>query len=582
MKGVLAVLFFLALSFSIASASPPQYIQAPPLTKVVTTPVGEVRSGGPTNVFLITWGGDMATVFANGNSLNTAKGSIFSNLGLNLKLIKEDDFQKQIEMYLRGETPYLRGTMGMINLASELLSQDPRTKPMVIYQLTWSSGGDVIVVKEGIKTLKDLCGKTIALQAYGPHVDYMARVITDACGSVSKVNIKWTKDLVGVEGNTPGAAFRNDPQVSAAFVISPDAAALTPSSASTAGAEYSVKGARVLLSTKTANRIIGDIYVARSDYLNKNRSEVEKFTHGLMLGEEAMRDAVKNKTSQPAPYKAMIEASAEILLGSRQAVADAEGLYGDAEFVGYKGNVKFFGDPNYPRNLDKLTSEIQSAYITLKILSKKVALEHPKWDYNVLKAGLRDVQGVEAPRFVKTEVEKVVVQKQQQGKLSEGEILPPFEIKFQPNQNDFSVDSYKEAFERVVNLVSTYGGAVLTVEGHTDPLGYLRAKKQGIPDVSSNSNVPGLKDIRQSAKNLSYTRAAAVRDSVIAYAVKKNVKLDASQFVVIGHGFEKPKTGMCGVDPCAPKSEEEWRSNMRVEFRVIQIETEASVFRPLE
>lgn len=323
MKGVLAALIVLVFSFSIAGAAPPRYIQSPPLIRVVTTPVGEVKSGGPTNVPLITWGGDITTIYANGNSLNTSKGSIFGNSGLNLKLFKEDDFQKQVEMYLRGETPYLRGTMGMINLASELLSQDLRTKPVVIYQMTWSNGGDVIVVKEGIKTLKDLCGKTIALQAYGPHVDYMTRVITDACGSVNKVNIKWTEDLVGVEGNTPGAAFRGDPSVSAAFVISPDAVVLTSGGVGSVGtgAEFSVKGARAPFSTKTANRIIADVYVVRSDFLNKNRAEVEKFTHGLMLAEESLRDTVKNKTSQPAPYKAMIDASAEILLGSRQAVA---------------------------------------------------------------------------------------------------------------------------------------------------------------------------------------------------------------------------------------------------------------------
>jgi hypothetical protein len=37
---------------------------------------------------------------------------------------------------------------------------------------------------------------------------------------------------------------------------------------------------------------------------------------------------------------------------------------------------------------------------------------------------------------------------------------------------------------------------------------------------------------------------------------------------------------MCGADPCAPASEAEWLANMRVEFRIIQVEAEASVFKP--
>ena len=87
--------------------------------------------------------------------------------------------------------------------------------------------------------------------------------------------------------------------------------------------------------------------------------------------------------------------------------------------------------------------------------------------------------------------------------------------------------------------------------------------------------------IKQSAKNLSLTRANAVRDSVIAFAQNQGVTLDESQFAIVGHGIMKPKSGMCDADPCPPKTEQEWRDNMRVEFRVIQVEAEASVFKPL-
>jgi outer membrane protein OmpA-like peptidoglycan-associated protein len=86
---------------------------------------------------------------------------------------------------------------------------------------------------------------------------------------------------------------------------------------------------------------------------------------------------------------------------------------------------------------------------------------------------------------------------------------------------------------------------------------------------------------RQSAKNLSVSRAVSVRDSAIAFAKAQGVSLDASQFAVVGHGIEQPKTGVCSGEPCAPKNEQEWLSNMRVEFRVIQIEAEASAFKPL-
>ena len=54
-------------------------------------------------------------------------------------------FSQQVRDYLQGDSPYLRGTLGMVNMASELLSRDPRTKPVVVYQMTWSAGGDALV-----------------------------------------------------------------------------------------------------------------------------------------------------------------------------------------------------------------------------------------------------------------------------------------------------------------------------------------------------------------------------------------------------------------------------------------------------
>jgi hypothetical protein len=72
-----------------------------------------------------------------------------------------------------------------------------------------------------------------------------------------------------------------------------------------------------------------------------------------------------------------------------------------------------------------------------------------------------------------------------------------------------------------------------------------------------------------------------VRDAIISYASSKGVNMDTAQFATVGHGIAQPNTGICGTDPCAPKNSDEWRSNMRVKFRIIQIEAETEVFMPL-
>lgn len=563
----------LALSFTVFAPSlSAQFVDSPPLVDVIPAQVGELKKSDTIVLPLITWGGDIATILANGNSVKTLGDSVFGRGKLKFTLTRMDDFKRQVEAYMRGETPYLRGTMGMINMAAEALSRDPRTKPVVIYQLTWSAGGDCLVVKEEIKSVKDLKGKTIALQAYGPHVDYLGTVLKDAGLSTADVKIRWTKDLTGTE-RTPAEAFSKE-NVDAAFVIIPDGLMLTSQGKEGSGAEGSVKGARILMSTKTANRIIADVYAVRSDYLEAHRDQVRQFVHGLMLAEQELASLFRDQKKRLQEFKAMIGASAKILLDSEKATADAEALYADCKYVGFAGNVQFFGDPNWPRNMENLTRRIQATLVSLGLLKKSIGLAHAKWDYNQLREGLTGVEQVRVPVFKAEEVAKVVEKRRAAGKLEEGELFS-FEIFFKPNQNTFTPEMYKDEFNKVVDLASTYGGAVIIVEGHSDPMGYLRKKKQNEQEVV-------LKRIKQAAKNLSLTRATAVRDNIMEYAKTKGVSLDPSQFTVLGHGISQPKTGMCGEDPCPPNTKEEWESNMRVAFRLIQVEAEEAVFAPLD
>ena len=521
---------------------------------------------------VITWGGDIATIYANGNAKQTAKDSIFGKLGLNLRLAREDVFAKQLDAYLAGRSPYLRGTLGMIHMAAEAANRDPRTKPVIVYQLTWSAGGDAMVVKPGIRTTRDLRGKTVALQAYGPHVDYLSKILADAGLSPKDVNIRWTSDLTGGAKSPAGAL--HDPKIDAALVIIPDALALTSNGTVGTGAEDSVKGAKILLSTKTANRIIADVYAVRSDHFQANRAEVEKFVQGLLQGEAALRKLVADRASRGAEYKNTMSAAAKELLDSAQAISDVEGMYKDADFVGVTGNAGFFAQAQNPRSFSALNKEIQSAFTALGLAPRALALDHAQWDYRKLGAAPDVVaKAPERPRFDSDKVASVVAKRQSQGKLNEGELFS-FEVLFKPNQDKFPVELYAEAFKRVSALAATYGGAVVTIEGHSDPLGYLKAKKDGQPEIA-------LSRTQQSAKNLSLSRAIAVRDSLIAYAKSQGLSLDPSQLAVVGHGITQPRTGMCGNDPCAPKTEAEWQSNMRVEFRIIQIEAEASAFKPL-
>ena len=547
-------------------AAVPQYIDPEPLSRIVAgAAVADIRKDARIQLPVNSRCGDIATILANGGQAQTQPGSIFRKAKLDYQLVPEETFSTQLTNYLSGNSPYLRGTVGMITMAAEALSQDPRTKPVIIYQMSWSTGGDALVVKPGINSVKSLKGKTIALQAYGPHVDFMTRILQDAGLTVNDVSLRWLPDLTGTE-NSPMAAFQHD-DIDAAFVITSDAAALTSGVAADAG--NSVSGARILLSTRTANRIIADVYAVRSDYLQSHRKQEQQFVHALLKAGEALQTLVADKQSRNSDYHQLVSAAALLLLDSETATADVERLYADCKLAGWQGNVSLFESPTFPRSLAHLTSEMQPALISLGLIGSQPPLQSAGWDYSQLHDGLSLVGSTSGPRFNQQEAAMVVAQKQRQETLNESELFS-FEILFEPNQKSFPENLYQDAFKKAVEYASTYGGALITIEGHSDPLGYLRKKSSGeSPQV--------LGRIKQSAKNHSLTRSVRVRDSIISYALSHGVTLYRNQFAVTGQGIANPITGICSNEPCIPKTEKEWRNNMRIEFHILQVEAESAL-----
>ncbi len=527
------------------------YVNVEPMSKTIDTKVKDISSSTPI-MPVITWGGDIATVFTNGSALTTQRGSIFTEEGVSLTLVNQNSFDEQVQKYLAGEQVYLRGTLDMILTAIEKLSADPRTVPVVIYQETWSTGGDVLVVRQEINRPEDLRGKTIVLQAHGPHVAYLFQVLRDSGLSVNDVKIRWVKDIVGLEGDTPGAMMKQDSSVDAVFVISPDAFTMTSGGKIGDGSEGSIKGAKFLLSTKTADKVIADIVAVRQDYFNANKDKVQKVVHGLMRGNEQLTDLVANKSTKKEDYKKIISASAEFLLGSKNATADAEGLYADCTFVGFAGNVQFFVDKEYPRNLEKMSKQIQSSLIDLKLLSKEFPVISANWNYEQLKNGLQNTQNVIIPKF---DSAKVAAYATKNADSNSGDLFS-LTVNFEANQSTFTPDLYATDFDRIIELSATYGGAIMSVVGYTDTEKYNQLRK------TNADNATILTKAQQAGKNLSFQRALGFINAIVTYAESKGILLDRSQFTPVGMGYNKAKYA-------DPKTEEEKRANRRVEFKLI-------------
>lgn len=544
------------------AAAQPKYVEPtrPAKDRVAGVKVGPPPATTTVTVPMITWGGDAATLLANGGT-TTTPASAFGKAGLNVKLAKQDDFVVQVRDYVEGRSPFLRGTVGMINTYSELLNADARTAPVVILQLTWSSGGDCLVVRDGIATPADLRGRTIVLQQYGPHMEYMDKVLSDAGLAWSDVTIKFAEEFFDANGaaDDPASIFRAAPDVAACFVISPEAAALTSNMTVGTGAEGSVKGARVLLSTKTANRVIADVYAVRADFFDANKAWVEKFTRAH-LDAQQQATAALGKPGSPE-NKGLVRMAAEFILDSPDATADAEGLLADCTFAQASGNADFFTNTGNLAGFDASNRRNQSWLVTNKFVTAQQRLRWAGWDYAAF--GVKGAGNAPRVEFKREEAQKAAAA------APSSNVLFEFEINFEPNQREFNAAQYGAQFQRALELASTYGGAILEIVGHSDHYEYLRLK------IKEKASDEVLARQWQSGMNLSLSRANGVRDALIAYGRDKGITLNESQFIATGRGYADPKIAK-------PMGTDDLDKNRRVQFRVINIEAESStVFEPL-
>lgn len=541
-------------------------------------------SGSTLRVPLITWGGDVATVHAE-------LVGIFKQKGLNIELFREDDFAKQVDGCITGDSPFVRGTVGMINAAAPAV-KNAGTELVVIYQMTYSTGGDAMVVRPG-KTLKNI--KTVALQKFGPHADYAGKLFAGV-GRLNAIEFKWLKELTLPTYDTnntvdPVTAFQEDTSLDAVMCIIPDALMLTSDGAKEGGngSDDSVMGATILVSTKTAGRIIADVYAVRKDYYDKNRSLVDSFVEALVEGEQSLQRLLKNKGSEQAEYRKLLARSADLLMGASQATAEIEGMLGDCEFVGASGNVAFFTGKGTTRTLKTLSDEAQTSFIAMGIVGSKFTLNSVGWGATSSVAAIAK----KAPKKVKpkfnTQKATAVVQAKidnanrnpETSTWNEEGTLFEVSITFAPNQKQFDASQYQDAYKQALELSQAYSGALIIIEGHSDPLGVLRAKKElkiakanGDSRATLTRQETVISQMTTSAKNLSIERSNAVRTSFLEYCKSKQIIMDVSQFISIGRGVEAPKYS-------PPKNEVEWAANRRVVFVVKQMEAELSSFSAL-
>src|SRR5580765_7351580 len=243
-----------------------------------------------------------------------------------LELVLIDDPIAMRDAYAAGNLHVGWATLDMLPLFLEGLRKDSRVMPRVFQQVDWSNGGDGIVVRDTVKTMADLRGKTIVLAQNSPSHFFALNALINAGVQPAEVQFKFTQDAFQA-----AAAFNADKRLAGVVSWAPDIYNLEK-----------VKGNRVLVTTSTANKLIADVWFARADFATDNADIMEGLTRGIFDG---MQD-LKEQDAKQKVAKLMAA-------GYSIPESDALGMLGDAHSTNYAENRDFFLNQNNPTNFER-------------------------------------------------------------------------------------------------------------------------------------------------------------------------------------------------------------------------------------
>lgn len=472
------------------------------------------------------WAGWSPIIYANngfkpGKLWKTPGGRDFK-----VELVLIDDPIAMRDAYAAGNLHIGWATLDMLPLFLEGLRKDSRVMPRVYQQVDWSNGGDGIVVRENIKTMADLRGKTVVLAQNSPSHFFILNALINAGVQPSEVNFKFTQDAFQA-----AAAFNADKSISGCVSWAPDIYNLEKA-----------RGNRMLVTTSTANKLIADVWFARADFAKDNPDIVEGITRGIF-------DAMIDLKAQDAKQRVAKLMAA----GYSIPETDTLGMLGDAHSTNYAENRDFFLNQNNPTSFERTWNTAYFLYKRINAVTQQTPFDQVM-DFSVLQKLASE------PKYASQKNEYDIQFAPASAGTVRGEkdeiLTKTVVIHFFPNSWDLNKKITRNqegkeveelydpnvAFvvEEIGKLAGQYGAARIVVEGHTDG--------------SMKASVP-----KSLVQELSLNRANAVKEAIL----RKFPSLQPNQFSTAGMGWDRP------ADSADPDNN---AKNRRVEIKVYPAE----------
>lgn len=299
------------------------------------------------NVGVVTWGGYAGGQYFNNGFEANESSRFYKDYGFYVDFKVLDDFDASRNAWKNGDVDLLWATTGSFSTEAPGLAE---FEPEIVMQADWSRGGDAVVVRKGINKVNDLKGKSIAVAPMTPSHTFFLNLL-DA-GSLKQSDMQ----VVEVANAIDAAAMFKNGQVDAAVVWSPDDISCVKT----------VRGSKVLQSTKQASNIIADVFIAKKSFVDSHQAELSQLVEGWMIG------ASEINTSASAKNQAVSILSE----GLNIAPDEALGAIDNVRLTTYGDNVNFFGlNPSF----DGVTGEKIYAKMSQKYKSIGYLNDNTYW-----------------------------------------------------------------------------------------------------------------------------------------------------------------------------------------------------------
>jgi ABC-type nitrate/sulfonate/bicarbonate transport system substrate-binding protein len=293
------------------------------------------------------WIGWLPLIAANHGTRASADSIFFKKYGFRVEMVLMSDPAAARKAFAAGDVHTLWGTVDMMVLHAEHLMRDARAVPRIVQQIDWSSGGDGLVARNPIRTVKDLRDKTIALAKDTSSFFYMNWLLL--CSGMQPADLRMKYTATTFEA---AAALVADKGVDACVSRAPDMHKIPERE----------KDLQVLDTTGNARRLLADVYAVRADFSRDHPEVVRGLIAGIFEGMDYLKQSPEHATRWMAD--AFVMAPEEIL-----------SMRKDAQSANFGDNSEFFLNAANPTNFERTWKNASRLFRELGRIQHPVAFD---------------------------------------------------------------------------------------------------------------------------------------------------------------------------------------------------------------